>query len=534
MVSRDDFTGTTAIIKLILRRDKIIIPLFIIFMVLFVAGVAASFINLYSDEVVRMAFYSQMKNNPTVVSLLGAVLNPSIGGLTAWRVGFGASLIMGLISVFLMIRHTRSEERKGRLELINSARVGRQAVLSAALITTFGVNLIIAVLMALGLIAQGLDAYSSLVLGMSLGAFGCLFAAITGVAVQLTESSGDARYLMAGLLVGVYIVRIFGWDNGDYQWVSWLSPYGWVHHIGPFAGNEIWIFGIFLIFIAGLTFLAYWLSSLRDLGAGIISQRPGPARASKNLNSVLALAWRLQRGMLLFWIIIFILMGAMLGFTAQTVTDIITTNPQFVNLILQLGGNAGLVDSYFTMVLAFLGEVFAVYAILATLKLHSQESKKYSEMVLTSSVSRSQWAASNLIFAVLTPALVLIIFALSMGLSYGLITNDLSDVIIRILGAAMMYLPAVWLFTGISMLLFGLVPRLAALSWVTLGIIVIIDLLGEFFDISQWIMDISPFTQVPRLLVGDTLENSFILILVVAWALIIIGIASYQRRDING
>ena len=108
---------------------------------------------------------------------------------------------------------------------------------------------------------------------------------------------------------------------------------------------------------------------------------------------------------------------------AQTVTDIITTNPQFVNLILQLGGNAGLVDSYFTMVLAFLGEVFAVYAILATLKLHSQESKKYSEMVLTSSVSRSQWAASNLIFAVLTPALVLIIFALSMGLSYGLITR---------------------------------------------------------------------------------------------------------------
>ena len=98
----------------------------------------------------------------------------------------------------------------------------------------------------------------------------------------------------------------------------------------------------------------------------------------------------------------------------------------------------------------------------------------------------------------------------------------------------MMYLPAIWLFTGISMLLFGLIPRLAALSWAALGIIVIIDLLGEFFDISQWILDISPFTQVPRLLVGDTLENSLILILVVAWALIIIGIVGYQRRDING
>lgn len=534
MMSRDDFAGTAAMIRLILHRDKIIILLLTIFMALFVSFVAASFINLYSDEAVRITFYLQMKNNPTVISLLGSVMDSSIGGLTAWRVGFGASLFMGLISVFLMVRHTRSEERKGRLELLNSAKVGRQAALSAALITTFGVNLIIAVLMALGLIAQGLDAYSSLVLGGSLAAFGCLFAAITGVAVQFTESSGDARYLMAGLLVVFFMVRIFGWDDGDYAWVSWLSPYGWVHHIGPFAENQTWVFAIFLVFTAGLTAQAYWLSSLRDLGAGIISQRPGPARASKNLHSSLALAWRLHRGMLFFWIFIFVLMGSMLGFTAQTITDMITVNPQFVNLIIQLGGKAGLIDSYFTMMLAFLGEVFAFYAILATLKLQSQESKKYSEMVLTSSVSRIQWAANNLIFAVLAPALVLITFSLSMGLSYGLITLNLSDITIRIVGAALAYLPAIWLFTGISMALFGLKPRLASLSWVALAVVVVIDLLGEFFDINQWILNISPFTQVPHLLAGDTIEAPIILLLVVAVILILMGVLGYQHRDITG
>lgn len=534
MAKMDDFTGTTAMIKLILRRDKVIIPLLIIFMALFVAFVAASFINLYSDETLRMAFYLQIKNNPTVVSLLGSVLDPSIGALTAWRVGFPASLIMGIISIFLMVRHTRSEEKKGRLELINSTKVGRQAVLSAALITTFGVNLIIAILIGLGLIGQGLDAYNSLVLGMSLAAFGCLFAAITGAAVQFTESSGDARYLMAGLLVCFFILRIFGWDDGSYAWVSWLSPYGWVHHIGPFAENETWIFEIFAVFIAVFSILAYWLSSLRDLGAGIINQRPGPARASKRLKSSLSLAWRLHRGMLFFWIIIFVLMGIMLGFTAQTITDIIIANPQFVNLILQLGGNAGLTDSYFTMMLAFLGEVFAFYTIIATLKLQSQESKKYSEMVLTSSVSRSKWAISNLIFAVLAPALVLIIFALSMGLSYGLIIGELSDIIPRILGAAMIYLPAVWAFTGISMLLFGLIPRLSSLSWVTLALVVIIDLLGEFYDLSPWILDISPFTHIPRLMIGDSISSSLILLLVVAMFLIMMGVWGYQRRDING
>lgn len=530
----DDFAGTGAMIWLILRRDKIIIPLFILFMVLFVVGVAASFINLYGDEAIRMSFYLQMQNNPTIGALLGAVFDPSIGALTAWRVGVGASLIIGLISVFLIIRHTRSEERKGRLELLDATVVGKQAALTAALATTFGVNLIIAILIGAGLTGMGLDLFSSLVLGMTVAAFGCLFASITAVAVQLTESSGDARYLMISLLAGFFVLRILGWDDGDYSWMSWLSPFGWVHYVRPFAGDELWVFVIFLISVAGLTALAYWLSSLRDLGDGIITQRPGPARASKNLRSALALAWRLHRGMLIFWITIFAMLGVMLGFTAQIVNDVITTNPQFVNLILQSGGNAGLTDSYLTMVLAFLGEIFAVYAILATLKLHSQESKKYSEMVLTSSVSRSQWAVSNLIFAVLGPALVIIMFALTCGLTYGLSADNLSDILPRLLGASLVYLPAVWLFTGISMVLFGIIPRLAALSWVSLAIVVIIDLLGEFFDISQWILDISPFTHVPRLLAGDTVENSLILLFVVAFTLILIGIWGYQRRDING
>jgi ABC-2 type transport system permease protein len=534
MLKKDDFAGTFAMIGLMLRRDKIIIPLFIIFVVLFVLGVAASFINLYSDDTLRMAFYLQMQNNPTIVALLGEVLDPSIGGLTAWRIGFGISLIVGLISLFLMVRHTRSEERKGRLELIDSAPVGRQATLSAALLTTFGVNLIMAILIGIGLTALGLPAYSSFVLALTIAAFGCLFAALTGVSAQLTESSGDTRYLIVALLVLFFIVRIIGWDDGDYTWISWLSPYGWVHEVAPFAGDNIWVFGIFLAFIAGLSALALWLSSLRDVGAGIISQRPGSPRAAKSLRSALALSWRLHRGMLFFWIIIFTGMGFLLGAWAQIVTEVVTTNPQFVNLILQLGGNAGLIDSYFTMMLAFLGEIFAVYAILATLKLNSQESKRYSEMLLTSSVSRRDWAVSNLIFAVLGPAIVVILYALSCGLGYAFITNDFSDIILRIIGAALVYLPAIWLFTGITMVLFGLVPRFASLAWAALAGVVIIDILGEFFDINQWILNISPFTHVPRLMAGDNVSSSLILLFFLAMVLIIVGVWGYQRRDIAG
>jgi len=353
------------------------------------------------------------------------------------------------------------------------------------------------------------------------------------VAVQLTESSGDARYLTVGILIGFYLLRILGWDNGNSTWISWLSPFGWVHSIRAFAGNDLRVLGIFIIFIIGLIIIAYWFSSIRDVGSGIITLRSGPASASKSLNSALALAWRLQRGMLIFWVLIFALMGIMMGYTAQSVTDLISSNPHFLQLLSHFT-NGGPADSYFTLVLAFLGEIFAVYAILATSKLRSEESQRYSEMLLTNSVSRSQWAVSNLIFAIFGPALVMIIFSLALGLTYGAGSGNLSNDLPRIIFASLAYLPAVWILTGITMLLFGLIPRLTALSWATLGLFVIIDLVGEFFNLDKWILNLSPFTNVPNLFAGDTVSTSIVWIFVIAVVLMFLGLLGYRRRDING
>ena len=237
--------------------------------------------------------------------------------------------------------------------------------------------------------------------------------------------------------------------------------------------------------------------------------------------------------MLIFWVVIFALMGVMMGFTAQTVTDAITSNPQLLQLLSHLS-NGGPADSYFALILAFLGEVFAVYAILATFKLRSEESKRHSEMLLTSSVSRNQWVVSNLIFAVLGPALVMIIFSLALGLTYGSSSGNLQENLLRILAASLVYLPAVWMLTGITMLLFGILPRLTALSWAALGVFVVVDLLGEFFDASQWILNLSPFTQVPKLFAGDTVGVSLGWIFVLAIALMFIGMLGFRYRDVNG
>ena len=102
----------------------------------------------------------------------------------------------------------------------------------------------------------------------------------------------------------------------------------------------------------------------------------------------------------------------------------------------------------------------------------------------------------------------------------------------QLLSAAIVYLPAIWVMVGISVALFGILPRLTSLSWAVLGLLLIINLLADFLDINQWILNISPFTYVPNLLLGDTVGWPLGIVLVVAIVLILVGMVGFQRRDI--
>ena len=526
------FTGTLTLIKLSLRRDRIIIPIFIIFILIVILGTAATFVNLYSDQVSRYLFYVQTQNSPSLIILLGSILDQSIGGLTAWRTGIAGPLIIGLINIFLLVRHTRSEERRGRLELLVSTSLGRQSPLTSALLTNFILDILISVLIAIGLIGFGLDATSSLVLGLSIGIFGILFTSITAIAVQLTESSNNARYLSVSLLIGFYILRMIGWDNGNVIWLSWLSPYGWVHYLSAFAGNDIWVFGLFIVSIIILTITAYWLSSIRDVGLGIITKRTGHKNASKTLRSSLVLTWRLQRTMFIFWLTVLTLFGAINGALALTATNLISANPQFLKLIYHAGYTSP-VDNYFAISLGLFAIVFAVYAILATMNLRTEESERYSDMLLTNSVSRNSWMFNNLIFGFIAPAFIMIIFSLAMALAYGYSANISYDPT-KLLIATLAYLPAIWILTGLTVLLFGLKPRLTSLSWAALGLFLIVSLLGEYSNINQNILNLSPFTQVPNILIGNSITTNLIWVFIIGIAITIIGLYSYNHRDING
>ena len=111
------------------------IPAWVISLGLAVAVTASSYKSLYATEASRREVVQTLGTTPATLALYGRIYADSVGGLVAWRLGGIALALAGLMSILIVVRHTRAEEETGRAELIGAGVVGRHATLAAALIT---------------------------------------------------------------------------------------------------------------------------------------------------------------------------------------------------------------------------------------------------------------------------------------------------------------------------------------------------------------------------------------------------------------
>jgi ABC-2 type transport system permease protein len=527
--------GTSALIRLILRRDRLALAIWIVMPALLAAGIASTFINLYPTAQARQAFAAQVASSPAETALLGPVYAPTLGGLVAWRWIIPGVIVLGLANLFTVIRHTRTNEEAGRRELLGSTVTGRHADLAAALIVTFVADVVAALLVAGGLIGSGLPAVGSLALGLAVAAVGWTIAAAAGVAAQLTESAGAAKGIAGAILGLLYLLRAIGaaGASSGLGWLSWLSPVGWAGEIRAFAGERWWMLALFAGATTLLVAVAGVLVTRRDIGAGLLPARLGPAMASPGLRSPLTLAWRLQRGMLLGWTAMFAVYGILFGFVASVVADQLLANPAMMEFFPRLGGGAQPSDVVFTLFFGAFGPVSAIYAIQATLRLRAEEVELRAESVLATSVRRLQWAASHLLVVALGSAVVLATFGLAAGLTYGASGAGVGHEVPQVLAAALVYLPALWVLIGLTAALFGLLPRLVSVSWIVLAGCLLLELGRELQLVSQAVLELSPFTHVPRLLLGQGSAAPLIGLVVAASLLTAAGLVGFRRRDVG-
>lgn len=533
-VSREGpLTGTGTLLRFALRRDRVLLTVWVVGLAAMVASSVAATVGLYATEESRVDASEAINSTAALVALYGKVYVPtSIGALSLIKLtAFGAAIV-GIVFVFLTARHTRGEEESGRLELVAAGAVGRSAPLAAALLYALAGALALGLVTVIGLLATGMQPSGSLAFGLSWTLSALVFSAATAVAAQVTVSR-RATVGMGLVAVGAaYLLRAVGdLAEGDPGWLSWLSPIGWSQQIRPFAGDRWWVAAISFLAVILLVAIAFTLRSRRDLGSGLLPDRLGPAHG--RIRGVTGLAWRLQRGALVAWAAAVVVMGFVLGSVAQNVIGLLDTE-EMRQFITMLGGEQALISAFLAAEISIFGIAVAGYGISALLRLRQEESSGRLDLLLATPTDRARWALSHIAVVTATTAALLLLGGAAVGLGHSLASGNGAEAVGELVGAAAAHLPAVWVMTGIVVLLFGWLPRLISAAWVLFAAFVVIGEFGALWQLPSWLLDLSPFAHSPLLPGTEVSWSSLAALTAVAALLTISGMAGWRRRDVHG
>jgi ABC-2 type transport system permease protein len=516
-------TGTGTLVRFALRRDRVLIPVWVAVNTLMVLSMPTSLKSLYGSEAERADLVRQVTANASFRALIGPVFDDSLGALTAWRVGVFAGGLAAVTSLLIVVRHTRDEEESGRQELIASGMVGRRASLTAALLAAGVANGVLALLVTAGLAGQG--AAGALAFGLGLAGVGMLFATTAAIVAQLTESARSARGLTAAVLGAAFVLRAAGdsaTDDGS-SVATWLSPLGWLENLRPFADERWWVLPLFAAAIAGQATVAYALAGRRDIGMSFLPTRPGPAGGGPA--SAGALARRLQRGAVLGWSIGFFLAGVVYGGLAKGAADLVGDNAKAREVFERMGGRSGLTDAFLAAMIGMLGLIAALYVVASVLRLHGEETSGRAEPLLAAPVGRLRWAGGHLLIAFGGSVLIMLLAALGFLAGYGEEAGP-------ILAACLLQLPAVWVIGGVAVLLYGAAPRLAPAAWGVAVAVLLIGWVGPVLDAPQMVLDLSPFGHLPKLPGGRLSWTPVLVLLGLSAVLTGAGLRALSRRDL--
>lgn len=528
------FLGTRQLIRLALRRDRVSLPIWLLVPAVMVYGTTSAYIALYPSGVDRAPLTATIGRNPALVALTGPAFDLSTpGGFTAWRVLGFLGVLVALMAIFTVTRHTRAEEDTGRHELLAAGVVGRSAPLGAAVLVAGGASSVAGGLAALGILAAGALPVGALAFGAALAGIGWVFAGIAAVAAQVGSYARTANAIAGTAIGAAFLARAAGDATDDARWLSWLSPIGWGQQLRPFADERWWVLVLPLAATVVTVAGAFVLLPRRDAGAGLLPDRAGPAGASPALSGPFGLAWRLQRGSLLGWSTGLIVAGAAFGAVAFSITDLVESNPQMRMMVERMGGSAILVDAFLAQVSSMFGMVAALYGVQATLRMRAEETSVRLEPVLATAVTRLRWMSGHVLFGVAGATVVLAVAGLATGLSHGARIGDVPGALATMFGAAVVQAPAVWIVVGAVTVLYGLLPRFSGAGWGVASAFLLLTLFGPILDLPEVVRDATPFTHVPKLPAESFTFAPVAALTAVAVALLTVGMAGFRRRDIG-
>jgi polyether ionophore transport system permease protein len=535
------FVGTMRLVRFALRRDRFTVPAWILGMAGFLTATTAMFAEQYSKHPGLLEPDTRIVIENPGMRVLGLVTGADVGGYTLHRDALVLAVLAAMMSVLAVVRHTRQAEELGREEMLRAGVVGRYASLAAAVIVALSANLVLAVLLAFGMMAGGQPAAGSMVAGASIALVGGAFTGVAAVTSQLSSTTRGAIGLSGGGVGLAFMLAALGNMLGTVDstalrvtsaWPTWLSPIGWGQQMRPFADNQWWPLGLAVLMTALLFGAAVVLAGRRDVGRGLWPERRGATHASPALLSPAGLVWRQQRTALLGWAIGLLGFGLIFGALSGQIEGL---KGEATEWYATFGSERGLLGAYWASMMQIAGMAVAVYVITLLLHLHHDEAQGTLEPVLGTAVSRLRWLGAYALNSLAGATLLILLFGVAMSITGGRVLGQTSSLLRDLVGAALVQLPAVGVLGAAVVVMIMLVPRWSVgLSWVLVVFAIFVGpMFGPSLGLPTWLLNLSPFTHVPNA-PAVAVSAGPIVGLSLGFALLAaVGIQSLHRRDLT-
>lgn len=528
-------TGTGTLLRFMLRRDR--------FRTLaWVAGIGlmgfyfAHAVQVLAEDQTELVSLSGMFADPVGRMMVGPGYGmdaPTFERFFASGYALYLYIAIALFSVFTVIRHTRAEEQTGRAELIRANVVGRHASLTAAVVFTVALNLVIALLLWVAALSAGYAGSGSLLVAAAGLAVGVFFTGVAACAAQLSQASRGASAMAGGLLGLAFVIRMAG-DMTEVggTTLSWFSPLAWAQQTAPYVLDRWWPLLLLVGSAVVLAAVGFWLSTRRDVDASLLPTRLGRREAKPWLGTPWGLAMHTLRGGLRGWGIALFFVGLMFGSYAQTMLDAADTLPAEFS---QIFAGEDVMLGYLAYMALFMAVFIAAAGVSGLQQIRGEESRGRAEYALSVPMSRTTWFGAHLAVLVLGLVLILVLTGLGMGLgAVASVEDGGGQYFGELVLASVMQLPAVLATIGIVSLLVGWLPRLAsAVGWLVVGYAFVMSTFGSLLDIPDFLVELNVFHHLAEYPVEEIAWTPVLVLTAIGVVGMLLGLLGFRRREIN-
>lgn len=524
--------GFATMVRFVVRRNRVLLVVWPLTIVGLFAFVAAYYRDMLNSQQALDAF-AAVSNTASIKALTGLAAEPATLGGAVWtKIWMTDALMLAFACVFLVTRTGRADEEAGRTELLRSKALGLHAysvatwAVVAAMCVVSGAGIALTSIVA-GLDPAGTGITGSVIVGASVTGAGLVALGVSALAGQVTTSSRAANATASAVIGVMYMLRMLGdLSSGA---LTWASPIGWGEEMQPWGANRWWPLllsvGLAAVVLAG----ALMLEARRDIGAGLLVTRPGPARAPVRFATPLGLALHLERGVIIGWTATVVLAAVMFGSVVPAMAELLSEpNGNFASVV---GGQG--VEALISLLVTMVSLIVTVFAVQTTLTLRQDEARGLLEVQLSGAVSRIRWAGQRLLIPAVGSAVLLVMAGCLIGVGYAAAGGG-TAFIGPLMWAALAYWPAVMILTGVAVFLFGWLPHGSmGGTWAVLGLMWVLVVTGDALHLPTALVDATPFMATPRAPMEPMSWPPVLLLALVAVALVSAGLYRFVRRDIQ-